>query len=164
MTTIAEPRYTFHPSGMNLTDREIMLKALGERWDELIYKFDDGRAFVPHGYMTQDLLLAAAKRYTHPDLTDEDVALWMESLRDALSALRNFECDGIVPPNMEDEAYANRSTDGIVEVLLNDVDDAIAPLLHGTPHLCVKCRRLQPSVTHWHPAMEPTVWCAEHQR
>jgi hypothetical protein len=148
---------------MDVEDRATMLKALAERWDDLICTFDDGRNPAPNGYLTCDLFLAAARHYAHSNLTDLRVADYMESLRDALAVLRNYEVGTMWPDNLDQDIWWLRSHEDIMNKLAEDVDLAIAPLLFGTVSFCWQCTRTRGDVTSWQLPEKDSVHCAAHK-
>lgn len=142
--------------------RAVLLRSIAEKWDETIFRYDDLHGHTAVRSVTRTLE-DSAMEYADPLLPRETVREWMEALRDATNALRDYELHGISP--VDDEDLAGYSDDMILALLNQDVDDALFPLLHGTTsaNACFECRRTHASVTTWRERLAGSSRCEEHQ-
>lgn len=156
MTTVSERRVT------DLDLRATMLRCIAEKWDQTIFDHDDRYGHTAVRTVTRTLE-DSAMEYAHPLLPRETIREWLEALRDATNALRDYELNGISP--VDDEDLAGYSDNMILNLLNQDIDDALYPLLHGTTpgNACFECRRTHANVTTWRERLAGSSRCEAHQ-
>lgn len=121
-----------------------------------------------HGWLTNDradqALLNMIRPYVHPLLTGDLNnlnELW-QALLQAVEARDTYETYGVLPDTVADLFPDEYPQERVEELLQQDVDQALAPLLFAQSSFCDECRRVKCDVIYWKPAVYG-LRCEQHR-
>lgn len=141
-------------------DRAKALVCWASRWDDVHAQLSSGP-----GRMSDDIaeaaLVAAVAPLAHPLLDRSTIHDLIRDLRDAVSQQSAYELGGFYPEAW-DEKYGRVGAEQAEQMLEDDINLALWPLLSAQSMSCHECRRVRADVTTWQPVVH-ALRCDDHR-
>jgi hypothetical protein len=136
---------------LSVEDRATALVCWASRWDDIHAQLSSGP-----GRMTDDIaeaaLVAAVVPLAHPLLGRDTLYDLIRDLRDAVSQQSAYQHGGWYPEDW-DEKYGRVTDEQAEQMLEDDINAALWPLLSAQSFSCHECKRVRPDVTTWQPVV-----------
>lgn len=136
---------------LSTEDRATALVVWASRWDEFADSLSCDPFFDDHRILA--VLTAAAGMFAHPLLTAADTLTeLMFALRSAVNARDVYSTAGFLPDHIDEQIGDTYNRSQVEDLLDDDVDSALFPLLTGSTMPCWECKRTKSHVSRWQPA------------
>lgn len=145
---------------LSVEDRATALVCWASRWDDIYQQLTSGPGHMSD-QLADEALIAAVTPLAHPLLGRDHIDGLIRDLLAAINQKALYDLGSFLPEGWE-EKYGRLDFERATEMLEDDINGALWPLLTAQTLSCSECRRLRPDVTTWNPVVYG-LRCTDHR-